>query len=311
MSELSWLAYQYRSCRVTKNVMNFVEVNALKKSLRSAQFLIKLKNLLVEDVAARDAMSKDFLYKINGEKRGRFWKWLENFKGTPKIAWYPSAGEDLRDIEFLVGSPSEAHGCGAIAKIRPDIFLHTDYYPWDTPNFLESGFSFVRGATIEYIEELPRCDLPLDYGIVSFPAGSDDTGRVIFVELSFESVSLGRYTVPLIYAFVENEAFCARKILPGEAEISHVIHVRYGGGLGGGGSASGCWLLNVLRRLKCQYFISDGNHSRQDGDERAYELYPELAGPEIVGPSKKIRVVCSEKWSGHGDVVWEALDYSE
>lgn len=255
-------------------------------------------------------MSKKFLYSLNGEKTGKFKKWLEGFKGEPRIAWYPSAGDDFRDLMFLNQKYAAMNpGVRQDPKV-PDIFLHTDYYPWKSSCFLDNSRVYAddrTSITLNYIEELPRCDLPLDPGIVDFPGGSIATGKVLFFEVNVVSNLLGEFSAPIVYAFAENGAFCAEKILPHDAVFSHLIHVRYGGGCGGGGKSTGIWLLNVLQRLQCEYFISDGHYGRQSGDKRTYMLYPELAGPEDVTLLEPIRLIKSEQWSNHGDVSWNLV----
>jgi len=106
-------------------------------------------------------------------------------------------------------------------------------------------------------------------------------------------------------ACVENAAFCAERILPLSGRISHVVHVRFGGGCGGGGKSTGIWLLNVLDRLYTDVLVTDNHYGRQRGDERIYELYPELSGPEAASAMHNIRVLPGEKWSNHGDITWK------
>lgn len=255
-------------------------------------------------------MSRSLLLHLNGNTNGRLLSWLNRFDGDPRIAWYPSAGQDFRDLLYL--SPQYARDFpGSEPDPRcPDLFIHTDYFPWSHSAFLDSPLLHRDGRTsvrVSHIEELPRLDLPLDAEIVHFPEGSDATGRVVFMELEVASDLLGSFTVPLIYAFVENAAFCAQTLLPNQAAISHVVHVRYGGGCGGG-SASGIWLLNVLRQLNCECLISDGHYYRQRGDERAWQLYPQLRGDGVAHPGKTIRIVRGEAWSCHGDVSWQVQD---
>lgn len=72
-------------------------------------------------------MSKKLLYNLNGEKTGAFRKWLDNFKGEPRIAWYPSAMEDFRDLLYLNRKYSEINPPSNPEPPPPDIFLHTDY----------------------------------------------------------------------------------------------------------------------------------------------------------------------------------------
>lgn len=256
-------------------------------------------------------MSKKLLLNLNGNKNGAFSRWLNAFKGEPRIAWYPSAGEDFRDLLYLNSNFSRINPALRPDPEPPDIFLHTDYFPWSASNFLDDRTLYVDNRTlitVKSIEELPRCDLALNEKIVDFPKGSQATGRVLFLNIKVVSTVLGDFSVPVVYAFVENSAFCATRILPHDATFSHIIHVRYGGGLGGGGKSTGVWLLNVLRQLRCECFITDGHHTRQSGDEQTYALYPELEGVEDTTQLKKIRIVKSDEWSGHGDVSWNILN---
>jgi len=255
-------------------------------------------------------MSKKLLYDLNGTKNGAFRRWLDNFKGEPRLAWYPSAGEDFRDLLYLHPRFSEMNPASKSEPQSPDIFLHTDYYPRSSSSFLDSRTIHQDNRTtisVESIEELPRCDLDLDSQIIDFPQGSNTTGRVLFLEINILSNVLGNFSFPVVYAFVENAAFCAKKILPNEGRLSHIVNVRFGGGCGGGGKSTGIWLLNILHKVNCEVFVSDSHYNRQLGDERIYRLYPSLAGNEDTSQLEQIRVIKSEGWSGHGDVKWNIL----
>ena len=133
------------------------------------------------------------------------------------------------------------------------------------------------------------------------------TNRVLFLEVGIRSNRFGDYSFPLIYIFAENESFCAEIMMPNNAKISHIIHVRYGGGHGGGGGATGAWLINVLRPLGCEVFISDGHTYWREGDYLAAEIYPALTqhGPKPY--LEIIRVQQGESWSNHGDVTWNLV----
>jgi hypothetical protein len=255
-------------------------------------------------------MSKKLLLDLNGKNNGAFRSWLDNFKGEPRIAWYPSSGEDFRDLLYLHPGFSDINPASKPEPRCPDIFLHTDYFPWSTSTFLDSSNIHLDDRTsvsVKSIEELPRCKLPLDDQIVDFPQGSLATNRVLFLEAEISSNVLGKFLAPVVYAFVENGAFCAERVLPKGGRFSHVVHVRYGGGCGGGGKSSGIWLLNVLRQLHCELFVTDSHYSRQSGDERTYTIYPSLAGNEDQSQLEQIRVLPSEGWSGHGDVSWNTI----
>jgi hypothetical protein len=117
-------------------------------------------------------MSKRLLCALNANRLRRFRDWLDRFEGEPRIAWYPSAGWDLRD--FLHLSPAyAAHYPGTEADPAvPDIFLHTDYFPWSEDAFpLKEKMYADRHTQIRmrHLEELPPCRLALSSGLVDFP----------------------------------------------------------------------------------------------------------------------------------------------
>ena len=256
-------------------------------------------------------MTRQFLSDLNGNKNGEFKKFLEEFKGEPRIAWYPSAGEDFRALLYLQPIFSKLHRIEIQEPQSPDLFLFTDYYPWQQSTFLDNRTIYSDHRTtvfIESIEELPRLNLQLHKELVEFPEGSKATDKALFLKIRIDSTQLGSITFPVIYAFAENETFYCEKIIPNKATISHIIHVRYGGGVSGGGYASGVWLQNVLEKLECELFISDDHYSLQSGDLYALELCPSIPKDSnaILTP---IRVIPSRLWSGNGDVSFNLVSY--
>lgn len=255
-------------------------------------------------------MSRQLLSNLNGSKNGQLKKFLNGFNGEPRIAWYPSAGQDFRALLYLDPSFSQLQPATEVEPQPPDLFLFTDYFPWQSSKFLDTKTIYLdnrTSVTIEHIEELPRLNLPLHEELVHFVEGSTATDRAVFLKIRIDSDKLGSISYPVIYAFAENETFFCKKLVPHEAIISHIIHVRYGGGCGGGGNASGVWLLNVLKQLKCELFITDGHHHRQSGDEFAIELCSSIPR-ESDAQLNPIRVVPSSGWSGHGDVSWNLVE---
>jgi hypothetical protein len=221
-------------------------------------------------------MSRQLLQNLNGNKTGQLKKFLDDFKGEPRIAWYPSAGDDFRPLLYLHPKFSELNPASRQEPQPPDIFLFTDYYPWQTSNFLDSKKIYSTNKTtvlIEHIEELPRLNLlPLHKELVQIPEGSSATDKAVFLKITIESDRLGSISYPVVYAFAENETFYCKKIIPHNAIIPHIIHIRYGGGCGGGGWAKGAWLLNVFKKLHTELFITDGRLSWQTGDEFALKF---------------------------------------
>ena len=153
-----------------------------------------------------------------------------------------------------------------------------------------------------HIEELPQLNLPLHNEVVHFPQRSTD--RAVFLKIKIISDRLGIIYYPVIYAFSENETFYCNKLAPNNATTTHIIHVRYGFGLGGG-EASGVWLLNVLEKLNCELYITDG--LQQDkwraGDNFALKFcssIPKQSDARLT----RIRVVRSIHWPRYGYVSW-------
>jgi hypothetical protein len=255
-------------------------------------------------------MSLKLLHKLNGNRNGYFRRFLDKYSETPRIAWYPSAGTDFRALLYLHPSYSAHRPLEEEEPAPPDLFLFTDYFPWSSSTFLDNRLVFDDYRTyivVKEMEMLPDLVFPLDKDIVHFPDGSKATHRVIFMNLKVHSNKLGEFTWPLLYVFSVNEMFCGKCLIPNEAQLSHVIHIRYGGGCGGGGSASGIWIQNVLRKLGCEYFITDNHYYWQNGDLKAAQLFPELGWEDenlLLTPLRKIHSI---GWSGHGDVVWNKV----
>jgi hypothetical protein len=254
-------------------------------------------------------MSLQLLHRLNGNKKGAFHNWLKALNEEPRIAWYPSAGEDFRPLMFL--HPSSTQLIKGEPQF-PNIFLFTDYFPWKDSTFLDSKIIYQdeeTKVTVEELEMLPDLTLPLDPEIVHFPEGSHATNKVVFLNVKISSNKLGNITYPVLYAFAENETFFSEILLPNNALISHILRIRYGGGMGGGGYARGTWLLHVLGVLKTKELIADnhdigiGIYNEGTGDRFFLEQHPSI--PRMPCDNlEPIRTTPSEKWSKYGDVIW-------
>lgn len=287
-------------------------------------------------------MSLKLLEYLNGDSGGVFNEFLKTAGASPRIAWYPSAGDDFRDLLYLSPAYSKfilpnrrtsthhsfRYYPHSYEPAPPDIYLHTDYAPF-FDNIIPNNSEFLglilnrsflskelvndrqTRITIVEMEELARIDLPKDKEIIYSDRRSNfETGRVVFLWVEVESSILGTFRCPVLYVFAENEAFCSKLAIPNEAQFSHVIHVRYGGGCGGGGSASGVWIKGVLKRLKCEMFITDGHGNMQSGDECALKLYPNLEGDRQIA-MHVIRGMNGRKWSSHGDITFNLIGEGE
>ncbi|HOX75965.1 MAG TPA: class I SAM-dependent methyltransferase [Bacteroidales bacterium] len=261
-------------------------------------------------------MSLQLLKSLNGGKTGRLWTFIKEYEGSkePRICWYPSAGTDFRALMYLHPRYAELNPGSEPDPAPPDIFLFTDYFPWQYSDFLDNNIIYYDDRTsvkVDHIEELPRLHTTLHPELLHFPEGSQATNRAVFLNVRVNSNRLGSMSYPVIYAFAENESFCAEKMIPENAVISHIIHIRYGGGCGGGGTASGIWILNVLTRLKCELFVSDGHFYMQRGDEFAMQTYLSLTKNGSEPEFRELRKIPGLAWSGHGDVTWNLVKSSK
>jgi hypothetical protein len=252
-------------------------------------------------------MSLELLYHLNGERRGALYHWLQNQNASPRIAWYPSAGSDYRDVLYLSEQYALRDPASVPEPAPPTFFLHTDYGTFFHSE-LSSGVELYNDrrtiVKVKVFEDLPRCDVALGHGIVEKMGGNTFAGRVVFMELEVCSKVLGHIEVPILYAFCENEGFCANVLLPFRAKISHIVQVRYGAGMGSGGWAAGIWLWNVMERLGCEVYVGDGDRRRERGDLVAYERYPDLRGSERQILDVEIRRLRTTGW----DMPWGGFD---
>lgn len=263
-------------------------------------------------------MSLQLLNKLAGNTRGRFRQFIDRFNQgiEPNILWYPSAGEDFRSILYL----SPQYGKLNPGELRdpacPNLYLYTDYLPVsDHSPFLDKPLLYTdmqTGVRISgsngklEIEELPRLNLPL-HEELALGIESSALNRVVFMNLEVYSAKLGALQVPLLYIFSENTTFFKDVLLKENARISHVVHIRYGGSVGGMGTASGVWILKALRRLKTKVLITDNDYYWQSGDEFALNFLPELKG-EPEPKLQPYRTIDGIKWSNNGDVTWNLVE---
>ncbi len=200
--------------------------------------------------------------------RGRvFRRWLAELSAPPRIAWYPAAGEDLRDLLYLTAAYARRHPAqlegGVSEPALPDLFLHTDYFPWSETTFLSrfhpGGILWEDGRTTVRVlecETLERRDLPDDPRIVHFPRHPNFPAPWHFAMVEVTSRILGTYVRPLIYATAENNIFYHRVVSEWDLQFSHILRVGYGGGFGGGWDR-GDWLEGTLKPRGAEVFIAD------------------------------------------------------
>lgn len=251
-------------------------------------------------------MSRELLESLAGRRNTHLSRWLAAHPGEPRVAWYPSAGTDLRDVLYLNPGYRTVNPPVIEEPDAPTVFVHTDYFIGDHSTFLDTPIVHRDDNTtirVGDIEELPRLELPLHEDLVAF-GPSVATHRVVFFTAHVDSHRLGRFTSPILYVFSENAAFCSECLLRHAARISHVVQVRYGHSLGGGRAAPG-WIRGQLSRLGAEVFVTDTAHDGFCLHEAVLEHFPVLSGPD-VDPADwpVIRRLPLAHWNGYGPVTW-------
>ena len=205
-------------------------------------------------------MSKHFLRTLAGRNPNGLNQWLKAHRGSPRIAWYPSAGEDYRDIVFLSERYRHLNPALLPEPAEPAIFLHTDYLAgvgnYFTPFEGHVLMTDAHRTTIRVLhrEVLPPLRLAFHPDLVDCHP-SPELGKVSFMILGIQSDRLGHWEVPLIYAAVENTAM-ADLMLRRKARVSHMVQMRFGHNLGGGRIHPG-FLTRLVKPLKTEAFVTD------------------------------------------------------
>ena len=209
---------------------------------------------------------------------------------SKRTLWYPSAGNDFRDLIFCSGKYPGI-------DLDPELFIHTDCKPdfdLDIPGIVYQDKHTV--VTLCKVREFDR----LTVSQQEFAHWeSKESGRILLYQAVIISDRFGKIERPLIYVVCENEWFAAEFLIPNRIAVETVCHVRYGSGFGGA-ATSGTWLRYALKILHSRTFISDPVPEMQNGDLQVLDKYPQLAGsPAELVPQMDID---GKLWSKHGDV---------
>ncbi len=257
-----------------------------------------------------------------------FNEFLDRSTKPLRVAWYPSAGNDFRPLLYLNSSYTITRPVHEPEPEHPDIFIFSDAADdfhslpyqnsysdlnYDGPLLIQSKERWAFPArTIINAENVEQLALPNIPNLKIGHFGPKQRTRAYFFYANVESDKLGSFKVPVIYVYAENESFCAKWLLLNQIQISHIISVRYGGGLSGG-KASGLWLKNIFSRLSCESYISDNFHNgaELEGDSIAMRRYHNLnpTSDERGFQLREYRRIPTGSW--HADnVVFYRVDYS-
>ncbi|MGZ2371718.1 DUF7663 domain-containing protein [Ancylomarina sp. YFZ004] len=254
-------------------------------------------------------MSIQLLEDLNGNNNGKLKQLINQLKNEPepRLCWYPSGERDFRPLMYLHPLLRPLENVDGRRPAPPDIYIYTGYFPNQSSGFLDTAKLYDDGRTVitvESIEELPKLDIALHPEISEDSIHSPATNRVFFMTIKIKCNRLGEITYPLIYAFANNIAFCAERLIPNNALISHIIHIKHNDCFRGGGKATGRWILNVLKILKCECFISFNKYQEGIEDEIVNRHYPILANDTDLAQLEPITPSAKAGWGSLGIVSW-------
>jgi hypothetical protein len=167
---------------------------------------------LFEVVHEKNQMVLDSLYSKVGE--------------NPNIAWYPSSGDDYRDIIEAVTR----------TETKADLFFHTDYNRvWVK---LKPGVVFNDKYTIVTIKNITELKFRMNVNYynnpdyVDFPEDAYRKPKIYLLDVEIDC-GYGVINKPVIYFYMENINFLQEVLLKFKIKLSHFIKVREGCAWGG------------------------------------------------------------------------------
>lgn len=260
-------------------------------------------------------MSTQFLQLLDNQRSTHYSAFVSELSEDARIAWYPSAGTDFRPLYFLNEAfISNNPPLDGVDPREPDIFLYTDYgiynekfehilFQGANPIVHEDGRAKVTLSNIEYLGRFNFSQYE-DFQLTD--SNRHFYNRIFFFYATIESDEFGSITKPILYAFCCNEQICSELMIPARAKVSHVIHVRYGHGFGGG-NCSGHWIQHVLTSLRCEMYIHDGRSHYCKNEHRIIAHFGDIIPQEPISIVKTIREIDGHNWSESNRILWQEV----
>jgi len=230
-------------------------------------------------------------------------EFINSLPDNIKLLWYPSAGEDFRDLLFTHEKYEHK------MEQMPDLYIHSDYYPWEQSKFLDNRIVYKDGKTEINVVEISELtfnkkdiSFELDKRVVDFPEGSKASGKVCLLKLTFKSDVLGVFEKYVLYFFFENTNFLKEIIFKNNLKISHLVTIRDGAGLGGGGRVNMKFLEFYLGLFETQYLLTD-NFGRERAGFELIRDDNELVENYNLPENKPVILIGIKDlhWSGYGN----------
>jgi hypothetical protein len=197
---------------------------------------------------------------IEQHKLEEFWKSCNN-PSQPRILWYPSAGNDYRDILEMTTERASKHNI----NILPEVFIHTDYTTNEKFVNLNCGIIHKDSRTLVKLSDKTELTISkewrdkIKYEVCRDFVGSSEIHSeptIFLLDMVIESRQLGTVTKPVLYFKFENINFFREVVLKQKLNITHFVKVREGCGFGGN-RKSITFIYAFLGLIKTQYLLVD------------------------------------------------------
>ena len=257
-------------------------------------------------------MIHKLLYGKTDRAKWCLYQLVKSLGKEPNMLWYPSAGDDYRDILEFSQQRAALYGMDA----HPALHIHTDYMPsWlqtykvlhkadfkpeigqsniDENIQIQRGIVYEDDRTIVRIKESNelffRRSANIQYSVkpqyADFAEEAPTSPKAYLLDVEVGSVSLGIFRKPVLYFFFENINFLEEVLLKQRWRISHLLKVREGCGFGGNRKSISLSYA-LLSELQTRYLMVDtGVHIDMllvDTIAKRFSLTPKAVGLERVG----------------------------
>lgn len=200
-------------------------------------------------------MINKILRGIDGQSQTQLDNLSKSIGDNPNILWYPSAGNDYRDILELTHERAQFHGITEL----PDLFIHTDYnqqFLRLTGNAHNDFGTNVRIENRFELQLIQNVQYNINPEFVDSPDDAPIEPTIYLLDISVTSKILGEVKKTIIYFLFENINFLDEVILKNNIPISFLVKVREGCGFGGNRKSISV-AYAFLSILKTKYLLID------------------------------------------------------
>lgn len=201
---------------------------------------------------------KELLKGVDQKSQSRFNELLDAIPENPNILWYPSSGNDFRDL--LEFGPGGLNSPGL--KELPHLFFHTDYLKeWlflgqKETEFEEQGLKISVINKFELAFRFPFREYDVNRNYVHFADLASPRPEIYLLDLRIEADGVAPMEQTVFYFLFENFNFLVELLIKRGIKVSHLVKINEGCGFGGANKCIAA-VYAFLSTLKTQYLVAD------------------------------------------------------